>query len=90
MQLLRIRILLEEMHTQYKFEGLLYSTKSEKLTYEVIAQEFFFSGNNIVSLFAIKIQITYCDIPGDTTQGWHHGSENLNQIFSTDSPIKLK
>jgi hypothetical protein len=30
------------------------------------------------------------DIPGETTQGWHHGSESLNQIFSTDSPIKLK
>jgi hypothetical protein len=23
-------------------------------------------------------------------QVFHHGSENLNQIFSTDSPIKLK
>jgi hypothetical protein len=30
------------------------------------------------------------DIPGETTQGWHHGSENLTQFFSTDSPIKLK
>jgi hypothetical protein len=30
------------------------------------------------------------DILGETTQGWHHGSENPNQFFYTDSPIKLK
>jgi hypothetical protein len=32
----------------------------------------------------------YRDIPGESTQGWHHGSENLNQIFLMDSSIHLK
>jgi hypothetical protein len=29
-------------------------------------------------------------IPGESTQGWHHGSENLSQNFLMDSPINLK
>jgi hypothetical protein len=30
------------------------------------------------------------DIPGETPQVWHHGSENLIQIFLMDSSNHLK
>jgi hypothetical protein len=38
---------------------------------------------------ALKLTFYQRYIPGETTQGWHHGSENLIQIFLMDSPINV-
>ena len=38
----------------------------------------------------VEYPIYIWDIPGETTQGWHHGSENLRQIFFTDCSVNLK
>jgi hypothetical protein len=32
----------------------------------------------------------FSEVPGETTHRWHHGSENLIQIFLMDSSINLK
>ena len=46
--------------------------------------------NNIKAKLVDKSKDGARDIPGETNQGWHHGSENLNQTFSIDSSINLK